>query len=119
MLVSVRIDERNQCLDGPLHLHYLYAPARIHFSNFMNPGLILVCTMNTIPLSVRGVCLTLLILAAIGHADSSASRATSIPHLSGFGRLGRDLVRRAFGEETLAAREAYLDSLLPPPMRKG
>ena len=47
--------------------------------------------MNTIFIGVRGLSLTLLILAAIGHADLHASVGGSGLHVSGLGRLGRDL----------------------------
>src|SRR5271170_2967982 len=81
-----------------LSLHYFYGSPRIRFRNFMSAGFILVCTMNDIVFGIRGLCLTLLILAAIAHADLHASIAGSGPHISGLGRLGRDLVRRENGE---------------------
>jgi hypothetical protein len=58
--------------------------------------------MSTITLNVRSVGLALLILASIGRADLNAGLPGSGPHFSGLGRLGRDLVRRANGEEIAA-----------------
>jgi hypothetical protein len=60
----------------------------------MDGGLILVGTMSNIFLGVRGLCLAILILAAIGRADLQTSIAGSGLPVSGLGRLGRDLVRR-------------------------
>jgi hypothetical protein len=60
--------------------------------------------MNEISLSIRGLILTLLIFAAIGHADLDASIATVQPHFAGLGRLGRDLVRRPSGEQIVGLR---------------
>jgi hypothetical protein len=76
-----------------------------------------VCTMNTISFSVRGVSLTLLILAAVTKADLHASLAKPAPYFAGLGRLGRDLVRRPSGEETAGSRG--LNGLLPPTLRSG
>jgi hypothetical protein len=69
--------------------------------------------MNTLSLSVRGVSLTLLILAAISYADMNANLATGAPHFTGLGRLGRDLVRRPSGEEI--AGVGHLNGLLSRP----
>jgi hypothetical protein len=55
----------------------------------------LVGTMTTLPLSLRGIGLTFLIAAAICHTDWGASAAARAPHFAGLGRLGRDLVRRS------------------------
>ena len=55
--------------DGENRTHFLssfYARTCNRFSNFMNRSFILIGTMNTLPLNVRGVGLALLILAAIG-----------------------------------------------------
>jgi hypothetical protein len=76
-----------------------------------------VCTMNTISFSIRGVSLTLLILAAMAKADLHASLAKPAPYVAGLGRLGRDLVRRPSGEETAGLRG--LNGLLPPALRTG
>jgi hypothetical protein len=64
----------------------------------MKGDLILVGTMTTLPISLRGVGLTLLIAAAICHPDWGASVAARAPHFAGLGRLGRDLIRRNSGE---------------------
>jgi hypothetical protein len=66
--------------------------------------------MNTISLSVRGSVLSLLILAAIGHADLDVRLAMPESQFAGLGRLGRDLVRRTSGEET--AGLGHLNDLL-------
>ncbi len=85
----------------------------------MNRSFILIGTMNTLPLNVRGVGLALLILAAIGHADLTGSLAASGPHFSGLGRLGRDLIRRANGEEISGATDGDLNSWMPAQVRSG
>ena len=71
--------------------------------------------MNSILIGVRGLGLTLLILVAIGHADLQASVAGSGLHISGLGRLGRDLVRRESSEAVSSIREGHLEDLMRPP----
>lgn len=83
---------------APFSLHNFYDVSCIRCGNFTKGGLILVDTMTTLPLSLRGVGLTLLIAAAICHADWGVSVAAQAPHIAGLGRLGRDLVRRNSGE---------------------
>ena len=65
--------------------------------------------MNTKSIRVRGVCLNMLILAAIGHADLDANHPTSIGHVSGLGRLGRDLGRRA--TEAILGRATHISKV--------
>jgi hypothetical protein len=72
-------------------LHHIYGSPRIRFRIFTAGAPIMGGTMNTIFIGVRGLSLTLLILAAIGHADLHASVGGSGLHVSGLGRLGRDL----------------------------
>jgi hypothetical protein len=71
--------------------------------------------MNTISLSVRGISLTLLILAAISYADLNANLAPAAPHFTGLGRLGRDLVRRPSGKEIGGV--GHLNGLLSRPVQ--
>jgi hypothetical protein len=61
---------------------------------------------------MRGVCRNWRILTTLGHADLTASRASSIPRVAGLERLGRDLGRRATGEANLGASDAHLNSSL-------
>lgn len=100
-------------------LHYFYESPRIRFRIFMNGGLILTCTMNNIFLGVRGLSFTLLILAAIGHAELNASFVEPGLHVSGLGRLGRDLVGRENGEAASSIGDAHLKRLLRPPTVSG
>jgi hypothetical protein len=69
--------------------------------------------MSQISFSVRGIILTLSIIAAIGHSHPDTSLAAIQPHFSGLGRLGRDLVRRPGGEEVASSR--HLNDLTPLP----
>jgi hypothetical protein len=94
-------------------LHYFYALEVIHFSSFMDGSLILLPTMTKLCLNLRGASLTVLILAAIGHADLQTTHTTLAPHISGLGRLGRDLGRRAASEEIMLARNAEFHGVLP------
>jgi len=75
--------------------------------------------MNGIFIDIRGLSLTLLILAAIGHADLHASVAGSGLRVSGLGRLGRDLVRRENGETASRINEAPLKGPIRPPTARG
>jgi hypothetical protein len=81
---------------GGEHIHIFTTGPAIRFTNFMGSGLIS-SAMSNIFLGIRGLSLSLLILAAIGHADLYASIAGSGLPVSGLGRLGRDLVHREIG----------------------
>jgi hypothetical protein len=84
----------------------------------MHGSLMLISTMSKITLSVRSVGMALLILAAVGHADSNANLPASGPQFSGLGRLGRDLIRRTSSEETAGLR-VDLDGLIPARSGRG
>jgi hypothetical protein len=71
----------------------------------MDGGLILVRTMSNIFAGVRGLCLAILILAAIGRADLQTSIASPGLSVSGLGRLGRDLIRRENRDAAASPRE--------------
>jgi hypothetical protein len=90
-------------------LDNLYASVRIRFSTFMHEGPILALRMNTIPLNVRGGSLALLILAAITHGHLETARTTTVSHICGLGRIGRDLDRRDRDGEIVAASEVHLN----------
>jgi hypothetical protein len=79
-------------------LHYFYGCRGSRFRSFTAGGLILIRMMSNIFHGVRGMSLTLLILAAIGHADFHGGITGSGLPVSGLGRLGRDLVRRESGD---------------------
>jgi hypothetical protein len=57
--------------------------------------------MKTIYHGIRGVCLAMLVIAALEHEAALSMRQQSTPHFAGLGRLGRDLARRASGDEQL------------------
>jgi hypothetical protein len=80
----------------------------------MDGGLILVGTMSNIFLGVRGLCLAMLILAAIGRADLQTSIAGSGLPVSGLGRLGRDLVRREIRDGASSPGETGAESPIRP-----
>ena len=48
---------------------------------------------------LRGVTLTLLVLGAFNYAHLVVSLGTTLPYVSGIGRIGRDLTRRSIGDE--------------------
>jgi hypothetical protein len=94
-------------------LHYFYEVPRSRFRTFMDGSLILVRTMRNIFLGVRGLCLALLILAAIGRANLHTSIAGSGYPVSGLGRLGRDLVRRENRDGASSPSESAESSIRP------
>jgi hypothetical protein len=56
--------------------------------------------MNTAILRARQMSLALLVVAVIDHGQALSDYSGATPHSSGLMRLGRDLMRRAGGENT-------------------
>lgn len=65
--------------------------------------------MNTIMLHARQMSLALLVVAVTDHGHLQSDYSGASPHSSGLIRLGRDLLRRAGGED--AAEVAALDAI--------
>ena len=57
-------------------------------------------SMNTAILRARQMSLALLVVAVIDHGQVLSDYSGATPHSSGLMRLGRDLMRRAGGENT-------------------
>jgi hypothetical protein len=57
-------------------------------------------SMNTAILRARQLSLALLVVAVIDHGQVLSDYSGAAPHSSGLLRLGRDLMRRAGGENT-------------------
>jgi hypothetical protein len=97
--MPVRVSWECRCRRAPIGLFFdLFYTRSEEKNGFFTLPRIIVAAMRHTSRRLRQFTLGLLVLVAVGHANLACDLTGRAPNTSGITRLGRDLLRKSFGE---------------------